>query len=148
MDEDRILRRRLSDLSAELRSRRGPEGTLSFQETLGHIAYWDSFTVDFFTAKLDGAGPSPVPPADLARLSEDAVAEAARAPFADVLAHYLEATGALIAFISRRWDELSEKERNDFQVPLKHRRHHREALFQWLDTVKREGRDRERADGA
>ena len=135
LDEDRILRRRLATLSAESRSRRGPDGTLSFQETLGHLAYWDAFTVDFFTAKLDRAGPQPQPPADFARQSEAAIAKASELPFTDVLARYLVATGALVGFISRYWDELSEKEQKDFWVPLKHRRHHREALFKSLDAM-------------
>lgn len=147
MEEDRILRQRLAALPPELRRRRGPEGTLSFQETLGHLAYWDAFTVDFFTAKLEGAGPGPRPPADFARESEAAIAEAARVPFADVLARYLDATGALVGFISRHWDELSEKEQQDFWVPLKHRRHHREVLFRWLDAAGG-GNGDELADGA
>ena len=52
-----------------------------------------------------------------------------------MLARYLVATGALVGFISRYWDELSEKEQKDFWVPLKHRRHHRESLFKTLDAM-------------
>ena len=148
LDEDRILRRRLATLSSELRSSRGPDGSLSFQETLGHLAYWDAFTVQFFTAKLDRGGPPPLPPADFARQSEEAIAGASELPFADVLARYLKATGALVGFISRHWDELSEKEQKDFWVPLKHRRHHRDALFKALDAMKSAENDEELATGA
>lgn len=133
LDEDQILRRRITSLPAELLAARGDEGTLSFQETLAHIACWDDFTVNFFRAKVDPDRPSPESPGDFMSRSESIIAAAASLPFTDVLARYLEATGALVGFISRHWDELNEKERRDFWVPLKHRRHHRIALFRSLD---------------
>ena len=64
LEEDRILRRRITSLPADLLAVRGPDGTLSFQETLAHIAYWDDFTVKFFSAKLDPDRPEPEPPGD------------------------------------------------------------------------------------
>ncbi|RKZ18853.1 hypothetical protein DRQ50_03285 [bacterium] len=135
LDEDRILRRRITTLPSDLLAVHGPEGALSFQETLAHIAYWDDFTVKFFSAKLDPAQPSLEPPGDFMDRSEAVINAAAELPFTDVLARYLEATGALVGFISRHWDELNEKERRDFWVPLKHRRHHRIALFRSLDLI-------------
>lgn len=126
---------------------RGHEDTLSYHETLAHIAYWDDFTVQFFSAKLDPDAPAPAPPGDFMTRSKDVIREAAAAPFKDVLARYLEATGALVGFISRHWDDLSERERRDFWVPLKHRRHHRIALFRALDLARGES-DRELATGA
>ena len=152
LEEDRILRRRLATLAPELRGCRGLDGTLSFQETLGHLAYWDAFAVGFFSAKLDPDGPQPRPPADFARQSEEAIARAAELPFTDVLANYLEATGALVGFISRHWDRLTEKQQRDFWVPLKHRRHHRQTLFESLDGMATEDMtldvDEEMAPGA
>ena len=148
LDEDRVLRRRLASVPPELLGSRGPDDGLSFQETLGHIAFWDDFTVRFFTTKLDSGGDPPSPPADFARVSEEAVAEAASRPFTEVLALYLEATGALVGFISRHWERLTEKEQRDFWVPLKHRRHHRIALFRTLDALQDGEEDEEIATGA
>lgn len=130
IDEDRRLRRRLASCPSGLREGRGPDGTLSFKETLGHIAFWDDFTVRFFTARLNPAQLLPVAPHDFDILSRQAIQDADRRPFGEVLAGYLEATAALVAFLSRSWDQLSAREQEDFWVPLKHRRHHRLALEQ------------------
>ncbi len=130
IDEDRRLRRKLITCPPALRERRGPHGSLSLKEILGHIAFWDDFTVRFFTARLDPAQRSPDRPVDFDVLSRQAIAEARQRPFGEVLAGYLEATGALVGFIANHWDRLGEQEREDFWVPLKHRRHHRIELEQ------------------
>lgn len=148
MEEDRILRRRLAALSPEQLVCRGSDGTLSFQETLGHIAYWDAFTVEFFTAKLNDDGPPALLPEDFAQRSEEAVATAAALEFTDVLARYLEATGALVGFISRHWDRLTATQQKNFWVPLKHRRHHRIALFEALDGMAGGDQGQEMVPGA
>ncbi len=128
IDEDRQLRRMLASCPAALREARGPDGALSFKETLGHIAFWDDFTLRFFGARLDPARRDPAAAHDLESLSREALAATGRLPFGEVLAGYLETTGALVAFIGTQWDRLTEKEREDFWVPLKHRRHHRAEL--------------------
>lgn len=133
LDEDRILRRRLAGVQPPLTDRRGPDGTLSLKETLAHIAFWDGFTVRFFEDKLQGRDPAP--PEDFTRQSEEAIYEAADLALEEVLTRYLEATGALVDFLGRHWDDLSEKEQKDFWVPLKHRRHHRVILFRALDAM-------------
>ena len=125
IDEDRRLRRKLITCPRALREQRGPQGSLSLKEILGHIAFWDDFTVRFFTARLDPAQCSPDRPVDFETLSREAIDKADQRPFGEVLAGYLEATGALVAFIANHWDRLDEREREDFWVPLKHRRHHR-----------------------
>ena len=133
LDEDRILRSRLAAVQPALCERRGSEGSLSPKEMLAHVAFWDVFTVGFFEDKLRDRDPSP--PADFARQSEQAILQAAKLTFAEVMARYVKATSALVAFLDRHWEELSEKERRSFWVPLKHRRHHRIALFQALDAL-------------
>jgi hypothetical protein len=52
----------------------------------------------------------------------------------------------LVRFLQNRWGDLSTKERQDFHVPLKHRRHHRLLLERALglgpptqDLLEREG---------
>ena len=41
-EEDRLLRHRLAACPRAFRERRGPDGSLSFKETLAHIAFWDN----------------------------------------------------------------------------------------------------------
>jgi hypothetical protein len=137
-EEDRLLRHRLAECPRVFRECRGPrgsDGTLSFKETLAHIAFWDDFTVNFFSRKLDRGSRTPSPPADFEELSRKSMKKFSRLPFGEVLGRYLEASGAMTDFIKTHWDELTEKERHDFWIPLKHRRQHRLVLFRILDEM-------------
>jgi hypothetical protein len=127
-DEDQLLRNHLKGCPRLLRETRGPDGALSAKETLGHIAFWDNFTVDFFSRKLDVGSCDPAPPINFEERSREALKEVQELPFGEVLARYLEATGALVEFVQASWERLTPRERADFRVPLKHRRHHRIAL--------------------
>lgn len=135
LEEDRLLRERLTSCPPHLRDVRGPSGGLSFKETLAHISYWDDFTVDFFSTKLDKGSLDPTPPLDFEENSRRALASAAVRPFGEILARYLESTGALTRFLTQHWADLDTREKHDFWVPLKHRRHHRISLFQSLDRL-------------
>ncbi len=135
MEEDRLLRERLMKCPRELRNLKGPQGALSFKETLGHIAFWDNFTVDFFSHKLDKASMDPGPLVNFEERSRKALKTISKLPFGEVLVRYLEATGALTSFLGEHWDELSPREKHEFWVPLKHRRHHRVSLFEALDEL-------------
>jgi hypothetical protein len=146
LDEDRILRRRLAGVQPPLSERRGPDGSLSAKETLAHIAFWDGFTVRFFEDKLRDRDPAA--PEDFSRRSEEAIREAADLPLEEIHSRYLEATGALVGFLGRHWDDLSAKEQEDFWVPLKHRRHHRVILFRALDAMTGDVSSSEMAAGA
>ena len=152
-DEDRLLRNRLSSCPRSLREIRGPDGALTFKETLGHIAFWDSFTVEFFAAKLDVGSCAPSPPVNFEERSKKALIEVEELPFGEVLARYLESTGALLDFLESSWEKLSTREQHDFWVPLKHRRHHRITLFRALDQMAgleplKNGGEQEMAAGA
>jgi len=114
---------------------RSPQDGLSFKETLGHIAFWDDFTIRFFQEKLDRTTLDPLPPVNFEERSRDALRKMAALPFGEVLARYLEATGTLIEFLQANWNALSEREKYDFWVPLKHRRHHRISLFRHLNQA-------------
>ena len=131
-EEDRLLRQYLTLLPRHARDEPGPEGALSFKETLGHIAFWDDFTVEFFQCKLDRTACELPPPVSFEERSRQAMRRLGPMPFGEVLARYLESTGALIAFLVAHWDKLTEREKHDFWVPLKHRRHHRIGLAQAL----------------
>ncbi len=135
LEEDRLLRRRLTTCPAHLREVRGPTDALSFKETLAHLSFWDNFTVEFFTRKLDASRLNPDEQVDFEAHSRQALAAAADLPFGEVLARYLESTGALTRFLTLHWDALSPRQRNDFRVPLKHRRQHRIGLFAALDMM-------------
>lgn len=131
-EEDRLLRHYLTLLPKPARDTCGLEGTLSFKETLGHIAFWDDFTVQFFQCKLDKTSCALPPPVRFEERSREALRRVRALPFGEVLARYLESTGALIEFLTTHWNELSAREKHDFWVPLKHRRHHRISLMQTL----------------
>ena len=132
------MRHRLAECPRVFRECRGFDGTLSFKETLAHIAFWEDFTVSFFFRKIDRGSCTPQPPVDFEKLSRQAMKEFSRLPFGEVLARYLEAAGAMTAFIQDHWDKLTERERHDFWIPLKHRRQHRLVLFQNLDRMMEE----------
>ena len=129
------MRGRLTECPVKLRGERGPEGALSFKETLAHIAFWDNFTVDFFSDKLDLKSLDPNPLLNFEERSKAAMDAASKLPFGEVLARYLEATGALTQFLGKHWADLNPREQHEFWVPLKHRRHHRIVLFQALDDM-------------
>ena len=138
MEEDRLLRHRLAECPKGFRECRGPDGALSFKETLAHITFWEEFTVNFFSRKTDLGCRTPSPPLEFEKLSREAMEKFDRLPFGEVLGRYLEAAGAMIDFIKTHWHELTERERHDFWIPLKHRRQHRLVLFQTLDGMRDE----------
>lgn len=139
LEEDRLLRDRLARCPQSLRERGGPEGQLSFKETLGHIGFWDQFTVEFFSHRLDKTSLDLQAPRNFEERSAEALAAIDKLPFGEVLARYLESTGALLSFVRNHWSELSIREKHDFWIPLKHRKQHRLALFQLLDELVGEG---------
>ncbi|MCB1182862.1 DinB family protein [bacterium] len=124
-EEDRLLRAHLAHLPRSDRERPAPDGGLSLKDILGHIAFWDEFTVRFFECKLDATSMALPPPVRFEERSREALRRLRPLPFGEVLARYLEATEALLAFLAGSWDQLSEREKHDFWVPLKHRRVHR-----------------------
>jgi len=134
-NEDDLLRRRLSQCPEPWRERPGPGGRPSLRELLGHIAFWDDFTVEFFTRKLASGAIAPDPPLDFEQLNAQAQVRFASMPYGEVLGRYLEATANIVEFLEARWEDLSWKERHDFWTPLRHRRGHRltieAALERW-----------------
>ncbi len=142
VEEDRLLRDNLTRCPVRFREIPGPGGSLSFKETLGHLAFWDTFAVEFFTQKLDQSTPKPEPPDDFEQRSRQELQRVRKLSFDKVLAYYSEATSRLLDFLEDFWGDLSEKQRRDFLVPVKHRRHHRlklaRALLSWEKSPPRE----------
>lgn len=112
------------------------DGSLSVKDTLGHIAFWDDFTVQFFLCKIDPGAHRLAPPQNFEQSSADAIIAMRKLPFGEVLARYLEAHGALLDFLEGHWAAMSVKERNDFWIPLKHRRQHRQLLADELQRIR------------
>lgn len=134
LEEDRLLRRRLEQCPEVLREVRESGGLLSFKDTLGHLAFWDSFAVRFFTRKLDGTVENDSPPLNFEQRNRQELKRVRQLSFAEVMKLYGEATRDLITFLNSRWHELSDKQRRDLHLPLKHRRHHRLLLEKTLGT--------------
>ena len=141
--EDELLRQLLTACSAEQLEGSLPGGSLNAKETLGHIAFWDRFAVEFFEQKLDTDTPTPQPPSNFDRLSNEELERIRSESYAEVLNHYEAATAGLIAFLRLFWGRLSSTQRLDFSVPLKHRRHHRILLERALGRVAVEPTSRE-----
>lgn len=134
--EDFLLRRLVAEFPRALRDLPGPRDRISCKQTLGHLAYWDDFAVRFFERKLDLAARTPPPPDDFEKDDSSVRERVQGLPFGEVLGRYLEATGALADFLRRHWTDLSERERQDFWIPLRHRRQHRLALARTLQALK------------
>ncbi|MFO7610283.1 MAG: hypothetical protein R6X35_14040 [Candidatus Krumholzibacteriia bacterium] len=132
IDEDRRLRRLLTACPVAGREQPGPDGALSFKETLAHITFWDEAALVHLQGRADPARRTLAAPADLDAQGREAVARARQRPFGEVLAGYLEITGALVAFIAREWERLGPREREGLAIPLQHRRYHRQELERML----------------
>lgn len=146
VEEDRLLRQLMDECPVSLRDVRGPGGTLSLKETLGHLAFWDTFAVGFFLSKLDASSEKPTPPVNFEQRSREELKRMHKLPFGEILDLYGGATQGLVDFLRGHWHELSPKQRGDFSVPLKHRRHHRLLLAKALAALGLERESMERAE--
>ena len=127
-DEDRRLRELAGRFPVAYRDVPPETGKLGLKQTLGHLAFWDGFTVEFFRARLECGD---APPVSLAEIEQRNRAELDRIydmPYERVLELYISATNDILAFLRAHWDGLPEEERPNFNIPLKHRRHHRRLL--------------------
>jgi hypothetical protein len=139
MEEDRLLHDLLQTCSAEQKEQLGRGGALTVKETLGHLAFWDSFAVRFFLARLDTSGSRIEPPLDFDQRSRQELERVRALPYPEILDLYRRATRDLVGFLRGHWHLLSAKQRRDFLVPLKHRRHHRLLLAKAFAEGGREG---------
>jgi hypothetical protein len=134
VEEDRRLRALVDRLSPEARKGEESAGTRSAKETLGHLAFWDGFTVRFFEDRLNdrrtGSGL-----ADFEARDRQERKRLRGCPFAEVLTTYDEATTGLVAFLRDHWPDLSDREHADLITPLRHRRHHRLLLDRALGAA-------------
>lgn len=124
-EEDRRLRDLIADWPPSLLDKPARCGLLGPKETLGHLAYWDLFTIRFLEARLAGNEEFLTRTADFDRRDQRELERLRSRPFDDVVGSYGAATAAFISFLRARWGRLSERERADLRTPLRHRYHHR-----------------------
>jgi len=142
-EEDRLLCDQLARCPKTLREMRGSGNSLSFKDTLGHLAFWDSFAVQFFNQRLDGMVRDDSERINFEERNRQELKRIRDLPYAEVHELYRKATRDLQAFLRQRWHELSSKERRDIHLSLKHRRHHRVLLENAFQTYFSEGDARE-----
>lgn len=133
-EEDRRLRGLVERFPATLRDTRGPDDRLSLKETLGHLAFWDDFAVRFHEASLRDGETENLSLEDFEVRNRQVLDLLRNDPYEDVLDSYLQATRMLQDFLRARWQDLDERARENFKIPLKHRRHHRRRLQETLEV--------------
>ena len=127
-DEDRKLTELVAGFPVALRDAGGRRHRLTLKQTIGHLAYWDDFAVDFFLARCGEEHPQPLSFADFEAQNRDLIGQLCAQDWETILASYRDATRRLCAFLAEHWSELDDGARENFKIPLKHRRHHRRRL--------------------
>jgi len=133
-DEDRRLRELARDFPPLHREASPGNGELSLKQTLGHLAFWDRFTVEFYDARCHERE---VETPSLGEFEARNRAELERIydlPFERVRELYEDATRTLLDFLREHWAQLDDASRANFNIPLKHRRHHRRLLMKAMAT--------------
>lgn len=134
-EENRRLLQLTTRFPLELRDVPGPDNRLSLKQTLGHLAFWDDYAVRFHVNRRAGESQQPLTMDEFEDRNRQVLELICNDPFEDVLATYREATRMISAFLTERWDELDDDERENFRIPLKHRRHHRRRLSKLLESL-------------
>ncbi len=132
-EEDARLRRLAAAFPLRRRREVPPGCQRSLTATLGHIAFWDGYAVDFYSRRLDGRETDTLTFQEF--LARDAAEQQRweQLPYRQALAAYTDTTRRLLDFLAARWEEMNPGLRDDFTIPLEHRRHHRKQLERGLD---------------
>ena len=131
-DEDRRLLELVDRFPPSTREVRGSERRLSLKQTLGHLAFWDDYAVRFYDSRCHRGNPQPMEPGEFEDRNRQVLDLLSSDPFEDVLASYRSATRLLQSFLREHWQDLDDASRENFKIPLKHRRHHRRRLQELL----------------
>lgn len=131
-DEDRRLRELTLMYPPVFRDVPPQSGKLSLKQTLGHLAFWDRFTVNFFKSRINDAVVDAPSLGEIEDRNREELARIYDMPYEQVLELYVCATSDIQSFLSEHWMNLDETERSNFNIPLKHRRHHRRLLLKAL----------------
>lgn len=131
-EEDRRLMELVARFPASTREIRGSERRLSVKQTLGHLAFWDDYAVRFYDSRGGQGRPKSLSPGQFEERNRQVLELICNDPFEDVLASYRSATRLLQGFLREHWQDLDARSRENFKIPLKHRRHHRRRLQELL----------------
>lgn len=127
-EEDRRLMDLVAGFPVELRDVGGRLHRYSLKQTVGHLAFWDDFAVEFYHAYCHEGCPASLSFSDFEDKNRHLLKQLCDQDWEMVLANYRRATRELCVFLTSHWDELDEDARRNFKIPLKHRRHHRRRL--------------------
>ena len=127
-EEDRRLMDLVSGFPVALREVCARKHKLSLKQTIGHLAFWDDFAVDFYKAQCEEGRPDSLSFADFEKKIRHLLERLCAEDWETVLASYRRATRELCAFLTEHWDHLEDDVRESFKIPLKHRRYHRRRL--------------------
>ena len=127
-DEDRRLRELALTYPPEFRDVPPASGKLSLKQTLGHLAFWDRFTVKFFESRINNVDVDAPSLGEIEDRNREELARIYDMPYEQVLELYVHATSDIQNFLREHWASLDETEHGNFNIPLKHRRHHRRLL--------------------
>jgi len=134
-EEDRRLSELFVVFPVALRDAVGRRHRLSLKQTIGHLAYWDDFAVDFYLAYCSEDHPEPLSFAEFEEQNRHLVDQLCAQDWGTILSSYRRATRRLCAFLAEHWNELDEDVRDNFKIPLKHRRHHRRRLVELAEDL-------------
>ncbi len=132
-DEDRRLRDLARSFPVPHRETPPEHSKLNLKQTLGHLAFWDRFTVEFFDARCHRREVDAITLGDFEKRNRAELERIYDMPFEHVYEIYNTATRKLQSFLREHWDELDDEARTNFNIPLKHRRHHRRLLEKALE---------------
>jgi hypothetical protein len=127
-DEDRRLRELAQAFPPPFRETPPESGKLSLKQTLGHLAFWDRFTVEFFDARCHDRQVEALSLGEFEARNREELERIFDMPYELVHEIYETATRELLGFLRDHWDDLDEDLRANFHIPLQHRRHHRRLL--------------------
>jgi len=134
-EEDRRLMELVDAFPVSARDHRGSDDQLSLKQTLGHIAFWDDYATRFYDTRCHHGAPEVLSPAEFEERNRQVLELLCNDPHEDVFTSYREATRMIAAFLREHWLDLDEASRENFKIPLKHRRHHRRRLRETLDDL-------------
>ncbi|MBU1071963.1 hypothetical protein KKG45_01815, partial [bacterium] len=133
-DEDRRLRDLARIFPVRFREVPPEHGQISLKQTLGHLAFWDRFTVEFFDARCHRRAVDAMTLGEFEHRNRAELERIYDMPYEQAHEIYKTATNVLLTFLREHWDDLDAEARANFNIPLKHRRHHRRLLAKALEV--------------
>lgn len=134
-DEDRQLQEVIRRFDPVQRNALHCAEDLTLVQTLGHLAFWDRYAVEFYEGRIAHRDVAPLTFDEFEARNRDELERLCGLPYERVRLAYVEATHRLLDFLRVHWEDLDDLERTNFTIPLKHRRHHRRLLLAVLEAA-------------